>query len=195
MRQNFFFYKIKIKKLAIRASVTPTRSATRLSVMTGYTGCCSHKCEAELECGWVCCPDNLAPLDSFTVPLHSPMPAFRAVQRDCHCGLKNGANSHWSYQPIMQWGTRQSQSIFRPTNHKRVMPANRSISQISQCIRQISHNTSFCNRNVHICAHFCYKILHCGIWDCCIVGFVRWAYWRPCLLPRWQSYCQQARTV
>ena len=24
----------------------------------------------------------------------------------------------------MQWGTRQSQSIFRPTNHKRVLPAN-----------------------------------------------------------------------
>ena len=67
-------------------------------------------------------------LDSFTVPLHSPngrqLPAVRAVQRDCHWGLKNGGNSHWSCEPIMQWGTRQSQSIFRLTNHKSVMPAN-----------------------------------------------------------------------
>ena len=43
----------------------------------------------------------------------------------------------------MQWGTGQSQSIFRPTNHKRVMPANL----------------------------------------------------RPCLIPHWQSYYHQARTV
>ena len=61
-------------------------------------------------------------LDSFTVPLHSPnnrhLPAVRAVQRDCHWSLKNGGNSHWSREPITQWGTRQSQSIFRPTNHK-----------------------------------------------------------------------------
>ena len=64
--------------------------------------------------------------DSFTVPLHGPngRPAVRAVQRDCHWGLKNSGNSHWSCKPIMQWGTRQSQSIFGPTNHKRVMPAN-----------------------------------------------------------------------
>ena len=65
-------------------------------------------------------------LDSFTVPLHSPndrhLPVVRAVQRDW--GLKNGGNSHWSREPIMQWGTRQSQSIFRPTNYKRVMPVN-----------------------------------------------------------------------
>ena len=57
-------------------------------------------------------------LDSFTVPLHSPngrhLPAVRAVQRDCHWGMKNGGNSHWSYEPIMQWDTRQSQFIFRP---------------------------------------------------------------------------------
>ena len=61
----------------------------------------------------------------------------------CHWGLKNSWNSHWSFEPIMQWGTGQSQSIFWPTNHKRVMPANL----------------------------------------------------RPCLLPHWQSHCNQARTV
>ena len=65
-------------------------------------------------------------VDSFTVPLHSPnsRPAVRAVQRDCHWGLKNGKNSHWSCEPIIQWGTRQSQYIFRLTNHKRIMPAD-----------------------------------------------------------------------
>ena len=29
------------------------------------------------------------------------------------------------------------------------------------------------NRNVHICAHFGYKMVYCGIWDSCIMGFVR----------------------
>ena len=86
-------------------------------------------------------------LDYFTVPLHSlngrQLPAVRAVQRDCHWGLKNSWNPHWSREPIMQWGTGQSQSTFRPTNHKKVMPTN----------------------------------------------------WRPCLIPHWQSYCHQARTV
>ena len=64
-------------------------------------------------------------LDSFTAPLHSPngrhLPAVRDVQGDCHLGLKNGENSHWSREPIMQWGTRQSQSIFIATNHTSAM--------------------------------------------------------------------------
>ena len=54
--------------------------------------------------------------------------------------------------------------------------SNWPISQIPQCIRQISHNATFCNRNVHTCAHFCYKMLHCGMWHRCILGFVRWVY-------------------
>ena len=53
---------------------------------------------------------------------------------------------------------------------------NRPISQIPKCIRQISHNALFCNRNMHRCAHFCYKMVPCGIWDWCIVGFV----WQVC---------------
>ena len=40
---------------------------------------------------------------------------------------------------------------------------------IIQCNRLISHNAPLCNRNVHMCAHFCYKLVHCGIWDLCIV--------------------------
>ena len=48
----------------------------------------------------------------------------------------------------------------------------RSVSQILQCIRQISHNAPLCNRNVHMCARFCYNVVHCGILNWCIVGFV-----------------------
>ena len=45
---------------------------------------------------------------------------------------------------------------------------NRSISQIPQCIRQISHNTSVCNRNVHTFllqsgALWDIILVHCGI--------------------------------
>ena len=45
---------------------------------------------------------------------------------------------------------------------------------IPQCTSPISHNASFWNRNVHMCAHFCYKIMHCGIFVGCIGRFVRW---------------------
>ena len=56
--------------------------------------------------------------------------------------------------------------------------SNRSISQIPQCLRKISHNATLSNRNVCMC-HFCYKVVHCGIWDWCIVGYVRQVYWNP----------------
>ena len=50
--------------------------------------------------------------------------------------------------------------------------ANTSISQMLQCIRQIIHNAPLCNRNVHMCAHSCFKVVFCGLWDWCIMGFV-----------------------
>ena len=48
--------------------------------------------------------------------------------------------------------------------------SNRPISQIPQSITQLSHNASFCRRNVHICPYFCYKIAPVGygtgaLWD------------------------------
>ena len=49
-------------------------------------------------------------------------------------------------------------------------------SQIPQCICTVSHNATFCSRNVHRCAHFCYKMMHCGIFVWCIVGFVKLDY-------------------
>ena len=86
-------------------------------------------------------------LDSFTVPC-TALTAGICLPLGLCKGIvtgvwKNGGNSHWSREPIMQWGTRQSLFIFRPTNHKSMMPAN----------------------------------------------------WRPVLIPHWQSYCHQARTV
>ena len=51
---------------------------------------------------------------------------------------------------------------------------NRPVSQILECIRQISHNAPFCNWNVHTFAHFCYKMNHHGKWDWGIMGFVKW---------------------
>ena len=50
----------------------------------------------------------------------------------------------------------------------------RPIAQIPQCIRQVSHNAPSCNRNVHT---FCYKMVHCGMWDWCNMGFVQQVYW------------------
>ena len=59
---------------------------------------------------------------------------------------------------------------------------NRPIAQIPQCTCPISHNTPICNKNVRMgCAHFCYKMVHCGIWDWCIVWFVRWLNFIPIL--------------
>ena len=45
-------------------------------------------------------------------------------------------------------------------------------SQIPQCTSPISHNAPFCNRNVHMCAHFCYKMMHYGI-----MGYLSNALW------------------
>ena len=39
-----------------------------------------------------------------------------------------------------------------------------------------SQNASVPYPTMHICEHFCYKMVHCGIWHWCILGFVRWVY-------------------
>ena len=63
-------------------------------------------------------------LEYFAVSLHSPngryLPAMEAVQGDCQRPYKNGGNSHQSCEPIIlcELWMRQSQCIFRPTNHK-----------------------------------------------------------------------------
>ena len=69
------------------------------------------------------------------------------------------------------------QYFFWKTETVIVWSGNRDPSHKSpQCIRQISNNAPFCNRNVHMCAHFSYKMVHCGILDQWIVGCVRQVY-------------------
>ena len=46
---------------------------------------------------------------------------------------------------------------------------NTPIAQIPPCIRQISHNELYCNRNVYMYAQFCYK--NCALWDMRLVQF------------------------
>ena len=50
--------------------------------------------------------------------------------------------------------------------------------QIPWCTSLIFHNAPCCNRNVHMCAHFCYKWCIVGyssdaLWDLC-VGSINW---------------------
>ena len=47
------------------------------------------------------------------------------------------------------------------------------VSQIPQCIRQISHDSPLCNRNVHTCAHFGYKNGALWVWDRYFAGFMK----------------------
>ena len=56
---------------------------------------------------------------------------------------------------------------------------NRSISQIPQCISQISHNAPFCNR---MCTH-----VHISVTKWCIVGYGAGAFWG---FVRW-VYCDE----
>ena len=39
------------------------------------------------------------------------------------------------------------------------------------------HPMPFCNRNMHTCVHFCYKMVHCGIWGGHNVGFMQQVYY------------------
>ena len=47
------------------------------------------------------------------------------------------------------------------------------LTEIFVALYSIPYTAPLCSRNVHTCAHFCYKMVHLGIWDWCIVGFVR----------------------
>ena len=49
---------------------------------------------------------------------------------------------------------------------------SRSVSQISQRTRQYPTMCHFVTE-MCTCAHFCYKVVYWGIWDWCIVRFVR----------------------
>ena len=71
---------------------------------------------------------------------------------------------------VMQWYSEIFCTIPMVTHH------NRHVAHIPECTSLVSHNALFCNGNVHMCAHFCYRMVHCDIFVWCIVGFVRWVY-------------------
>ena len=53
---------------------------------------------------------------------------------------------------------------------------NRTISQISQCITQISHNATFYWCYKMVCCGRCHWYIVTGTWVGYIVGFVRWVH-------------------
>ena len=63
-------------------------------------------------------------------------------------------------------------------NLESALHCNRPLAQTPQCTNPTSHIAPLCKRNMY--AHSCNKVVHCGIWDWCviflwgIVGFVRW---------------------
>ena len=52
--------------------------------------------------------------------------------------------------------------------------SNKPVAQIPQCTSPKSHNAPFWKRNVHLYAHLCYKMVHCGIsvMHCGLCGMV-----------------------
>ena len=59
--------------------------------------------------------------------------------------------------------------IFGHRDKPRIKPiivcpsSNTPVAQIPQCFRQISYNAPYFNRNVYMCTHLCYILIHCRI--------------------------------
>ena len=51
--------------------------------------------------------------------------------------------------------------------HHQSAQANVHVAQTPQCTSPISYNAPICNRNVHVCEHFCYK--NSSLWDICLM--------------------------
>ena len=77
----------------------------------------------------------------------------------------NHAHDHVFYFSL--WFSTAQLKLYRSSY---VSNSNKPISQIPRCICPISHNPPICNRNVHTCAHFRYKMMHCAIFLWHIVG-------------------------
>ena len=74
---------------------------------------------------------------------------------------------------VVEVGTRHSHQILLSA---KVPSGDGPISQIPQCIRQISHNATFCNRNVHMCT---FLLQNAALWD---MGIVHPGICEVCLL-------------
>ena len=105
---------------------------------------------------------------------------------------------HWA---TMSWITKASNSSIAAQLHATssmlgfktfVIPPHDIVidlfAQIAQYTSPISHHSPFCNENMHMYAHLCYKLVHCGIFVCCIVGF-----WDGCIAPAVLPYAFDIR--
>ena len=111
-------------------------------------------------------------------PVTGEFPAQRPVTRSFDV-----FDLRWSKQSLGWWFQTPWRPLWRHCNgwrHRRMSlwcmacgycALDWPTSQIPQCIRQISHNAPFCNRNVHTRAHLCYKMVHC------VVGYGSDALW------------------
>ena len=105
----------------------------------------------------------------------------------CIQGQQGYSGLHTNYE-IDYWGVQPYCNHVTPlwyaklSHEYRILPSHRLVAQIPQCSSPISHNAPFCNRNVHMCAHFYYKMEHYGIFVYCIIVFVRSVYSHPMML-------------
>ena len=85
--------------------------------------------------------------------------------------------------------SRQQQQIpmltMLPVSEKRMKPVNLQ-SPWTNLVNPTVHRTNIPKCTIlyqkcaYICIHSCYKMVHCEIWDWCIVGFVQHGYWSTC---------------
>ena len=82
-----------------------------------------------------------------------------------HCGIYDMGLLHLPDNPL------KCRNYLLYINVWNVMHAiNKTVAQFPKCT-----STRFHNQPLHKMYTFSYKTEHCGIWDWCIVGFVRWA--------------------
>ena len=90
--------------------------------------------------------------------------------------------THWGWNKIDNICRHHSDVHFLEITYNMVQTWQKFISKSTcctnpQCTSLTSHNVPFCSRNVHMYAHFCYKMVHCGIFVKCIVGLARGFHW------------------
>ena len=85
-----------------------------------------------------------------------------------------------------------------------LIKCSRANSKFQYWTSPISHDTSVpypsnaavCNRNVHMCAHFCHKLEHCGIFVWYIVGFIFYSLLLSVIKTHWgDSVVRSTKTL
>ena len=98
-------------------------------------------------------------------------PPQRPVPRNFDVVFDQRLNKRLSKQSTRRWFETPLCSLWRHRYENAGICHFVPISQIPQCIKYPTMHHFVTEMCTH--AHFCYKMLHCGIWDWCIVGFVQ----------------------